>query len=250
MKKLIKKLIEKTGYTIAHKKYIYPQDIYGDKEFMAIYEKCKPYTVVSIERSFALYKAVQYIAKSEIRGDFVECGVWRGGQAMLAAHTLLESGDITRKLWLYDTYAGMAKPTDIDVTIGESKQAIEKWEKENREGHNKWAYASLDEVKRNMYSTGYRKDKIEFVKGKVEDTIPGTSPEKISLLHLDTDFYESTYHELMHLYPVLERGGILLIDDYGSWEGARKAVDQYIQENKISIFLNRIDNTGRIGIKI
>lgn len=226
------------------------QDIYGDNNFVEIYKKCKPYTMVSIERSFALHKAVKYIINSQIPGDFVECGVWKGGQAMIIAYTLLQVKDLSRKIWLYDTYTGMAKPTDVDVKIGDDKKAIEKWKKGSREDYNKWAYASLDEVKRNLFSTKYPKDKIKFIKGKVEDTIPGKIPEKISILRLDTDFYESTYHELVHLYPLLEKGGVLLIDDYGSWEGARKAVDQYIQENKISIFLNRIDNTGRIGIKI
>ena len=87
------------------------------------------------------------------------------------------------------------------------------------------------------------------MKGKVEDSIPQTLPGKIALLRLDTDWYESTAHELKHLYPLLVPGGVIIIDDYGHWEGARKAVDEYIEANKLPLLLNRIDYTGRIGIK-
>jgi len=74
-------------------------------------------------------------------------------------------------------------------------------------------------------------------------------PGKIALLRLDTDWYESTAHELKHLYPLLVPGGVIIIDDYGHWEGARKAVDEYITAEKLPLLLNRIDYTGRIGIK-
>jgi hypothetical protein len=86
--------------------------------------------------------------------------------------------------------------------------------------------------------------------GKVEDTIPADIPEKIALLRLDTDWYESTKHELIHLFPRLQKGGVLIIDDYGFWKGARKAVDEYFAENNIQILLNRIDDTGRMAIKL
>ena len=81
---------------------------------------------------------------------------------------------------------------------------------------------------------------INFVRGKVEDTIPKNMPEKIALLRLDTDWYESTYHELKYLFPLLSKNGVLIIDDYGHWKGAKKAVDQYFGENNIQIFLKKI----------
>ena len=105
-------------------------------------------------------------------------------------------------------------------------------------------------MKNNLYSTGYPKDKLIFVKGKVEDTIPGTLPEKIAILRLDTDWYESTYHELLHLYPLLSEKGFLIIDDYGYWQGAREAVEQYFKENNIKMFMNRLDMSARAGIKV
>jgi hypothetical protein len=105
-------------------------------------------------------------------------------------------------------------------------------------------------VKQAVYSTGYNRDKFHFVQGMVEDTLPEKAPEQIALLRLDTDWYESTRHELIHLFPRLSRGGVLIIDDYGDWEGARKAVDEYIAQHNVAILLNRIDHTGRIGVKL
>jgi O-methyltransferase len=100
-----------------------------------------------------------------------------------------------------------------------------------------------------MASTGYDKQKVHFHQGKVELTIPAAAPDQIALLRLDTDWYESTRHELEHLYPRLSPGGILIIDDYGHWSGARKATDEYIEKYAPSLFLARIDYTGRIAVK-
>lgn len=220
------------------------QVINNDGIFKEIYYKCKKYTLTSTERKFALYKAVQYIINNDIEGDFVECGVWKGGSTMLIAHTLLRLNATNRKIYLYDTFEGMVEPTKGDRLIGrESIDTQYIWEK-----RKKWCYASLDKVKKNMISTGYPEKNIIFVKGKVEDTIPSKIPSKISLLRLDTDWYESTKHELIHLYPLLSKNGVLLLDDYGCWAGAKKAADEYFKLN--TILLNRIDNAGRIGIKI
>ncbi len=150
---------------------------------------------------------------------------------------------------MYDTYSGMSQPTEKDIDY-EGNKSIPKWKKLDKNDFNKWDFAPLSEVKKNMYKTGYLKENIIFVKGKVEDTIPETTPHKISVLRLDTDWYESTYHELVHLFPLLSNGGILIIDDYGHWKGAKEAVDQYFKENNVKILLNRIDYTGRIGVKL
>ncbi len=112
------------------------------------------------------------------------------------------------------------------------------------------AYSALDEVKRNLQTIGYPEERISFIKGKVEDTIPKHAPIRIALLRLDTDWYESVYHSLVQLYPLLSPGGILIIDDYGDWAGARKAVDQYFAEHNLHPLLHRIDSTGRICVKV
>jgi hypothetical protein len=112
-----------------------------------------------------------------------------------------------------------------------------------------WAFAPLTEVKKNIERTGYPTDRLHFVKGKVEDTIPDSAPGQIAILRLDTDWYESTKHELIHLFPRLSNNGILIIDDYGAWAGARKAVDEYFAMMGLKPFLNRIDVTGRLYLK-
>ena len=101
-----------------------------------------------------------------------------------------------------------------------------------------------------MNSTGYDQGLVHLVKGRVEETIPEHAPDSIAFLRLDTDWYESTKHELEHLFPRLSRHGVLIVDDYGHWKGARKAVDEYFAENKIKILLSRVDYTGRVAVKL
>ncbi len=167
---------------------------------------------------------------------------------MLAAHTFVQCGDRSRELYLYDTFDGMAVPTNKDVTVGGEVAGTSSW---RPRAAARWSAGgtSLVEVKAHLSTTGFPSDQISFVQGKVEDTIPGTVPGQISILRLDTDWYESTYHELCHLFPLLSPGGILIIDDYGYWLGAREAVDQYLSEQHVDMLLSRIDLTGRMGIR-
>lgn len=247
-KKIIQKLANSLGYKITKISNLYPV-INKDEKFRRIYDNCKKFTMTSKERMYALYKSVEYIIKSDLTGDFVECGVWRGGSTMLIAYTLIEFNVTNRKIYLYDTFEGMTKPSENDFKVRNVKNpAIDKWKKEQKKDHNKWCYASLSEVKNNMSLTKYPKNNLFFVKGKVEETIPATIPFKIAMLRLDTDWYESTKHELIHLFPLLVKNGVLIIDDYGFWAGSKKAVDEYFSRNPI--LLTRIDMDGRIGIKI
>ena len=151
---------------------------------------------------------------------------------------------------MFDTYEGMSKPTDLDISF-EGKKADSQFE-ENKKGEDSsdWCFASLNKVKQNVLKTGYSSEKLHFIKGKVENTLPENTPKQIALLRLDTDWYESTKHELIHLFPKLVSGGVLILDDYGYWAGAKKAVDEYFSQTKTQILLNRIDQTGRIAIKI
>jgi O-methyltransferase len=219
-------------------------DIKEDKDFMGLYNKIKQYTLVDIERCYALYISVNYIIKNKISGAFAECGVWKGGSSMLIAYTLLKAGVTDRNIILYDTFEGMTEPGHND---GQFEK--EEWERNKIDGRtNRWCLASMEEVQSNMTCTGYPKENIELIKGRVEDTIPTHSPSQIALLRLDTDWYESTRHELEHLFPLIENKGVLIIDDYGAWQGARKAVDEYFAVSDYA-FLHRIDWTGRMLIK-
>ena len=206
----------------------------------------KEFTMTSKERLYALINAVNYIEDAGINGAIVECGVWRGGGMMLAAKVLLERRSSGRDLFLYDTFEnGMTEPDaskDIAITGGDAKTIVTNWEKTN-------TYPSLDEVKKNMFSTGYNSAKLNFIKGDIMETLKHSKPKSIAILRLDTDWYNTTKHELIELYPLLSDNGVLIIDDYGHWKGAREAVDEYFAENKINLFLNRVDYTCRLGIK-
>lgn len=217
-----------------------------DVRFSQLLAKCRPFTMTSKERMFSLYGCVEYVVRAGIPGDFVECGVWRGGSAMLIAHTLLALGIHDRRICLYDTFEGMSAPSELDKDFrGQDAQSMLDAGTDQKE--KVWCVADLADVQRNMGTTGYPSPLVTYWKGKVEDTIPRSAPDRIALLRLDTDWYESTKHELTYLYPRLEAGGVLIIDDYGHWQGCRRAVDEYFAEDPI--LLSRIDYTGRVGIK-
>ncbi len=246
--RVLRKIINKVGYDLVKKDIDFPvADIQSDKEFMFLYEQCKPYTTTSIERLYSLYQSVSYILDHNIEGDFVECGVWRGGSSMMMAMALIKRNQSNRKIYLYDTFEGMSEPTVNDQTfLGEAAADLLKMQNKNDE-KSIWCYSSIDEVQHNLSKTAYPKKQLIFVKGKVEDTLSSKIPRQIALLRLDTDWYESTKKELEVLYPLLRDKGILIIDDFGHWEGAKKAVLEYFKGSRP--FLHRIDNTGRIMIK-
>lgn len=169
-----------------------------------------------------------------------------GGSIAATAKTLLQVQDLERDLYLFDTFEGMSEPTSKDVDYSGKKAS----ELLLEDPGFRCADAPLEGVKRVVYETDYPKERIHFIQGKVEETIPTAAPDSISLLRLDTDWYESTKHELVHLFPRLSRGGVIIIDDYGHWRRSRLACDEYFAQNHIHILLNRIDNTGRIGLKL
>ncbi|MFM1770159.1 MAG: hypothetical protein RJA22_2688 [Verrucomicrobiota bacterium] len=217
---------------------------------LAAMERVAPFTATSKSRMIGLMDAVRYVVQNRIEGSLVECGVWRGGSSMLAALTLQDLGETSRDLYLFDTFEGMSEPTAKDVMFdGTSADALLKTSERREDLDNYWCVGSLENVRRNMRSTGYPEARLHFVKGKVEDTVPGQAPGQIALLRLDTDWYESTKHELEHLYPRLAPNGVLIIDDYGHWQGAREAVDEFFSKQKLKPFLNRLDYTGRLLIK-
>jgi hypothetical protein len=214
-----------------------------------IYKKVKPYTICSQARVNATINAVKHVIKNNIEGDFIECGVYKGGQIMamiLALNELKEERDI----YLYDTFSGMPAPEKWEVKNKSGSRALDKFNKlKISETSSNWCRSTINDVRKNVYSIPYNKSKIHFVKGMVEDTLPKNEHDKISLLRLDTDWYSSTKIELELLFPKLLKGGYLIIDDYGHWSGAKKAVDEYITNNKLMITLCEDDGTGRSAIK-
>jgi O-methyltransferase len=217
----------------------YPPD-FSDED-VALCRAVAPYTMTSPERVLALAESVRHVSRNRIEGAIVECGVWRGGSMMAAALTLRALGDPSRELHLFDTFEGMSAPAARDVNL-------HGMEAERLFPGGSLA-TSVDEVAANVASTGYPMDRVALVKGKVEETIPSRAPPTIALLRLDTDWYSSTLHELEQLYPRLSHGGILIIDDYGHWKGAKDAVDAYFQRVTPRPMLCRIDYSGRLCVK-
>lgn len=218
-----------------------------DAQTEILWERVRLRTMTSIERIDALRASVEYVVKNTVPGDFVECGVWRGGSMIAIALTLQRIG-AQRRLWLYDTFSGMPPPGRDDFDF-RGRSAQELMAQENPETSYIWAKSSLDDVKLGLRETGYAEDAIEFVVGPVESTLPNRAPEKIALLRLDTDWFESTYCELVHLWPRLVDGGVLIIDDYGDWAGAKKAADSYFAEQKLFPLLHRVDPSARVIVK-
>jgi len=219
-----------------------------EPEFLALYEQCRQYTMTSWERLYALYRSVRYVVENRIPGDLVECGVWRGGSMKLVAHVLLSLSDTGRTLFLYDTFEGMTEP-DPEVDVDSSgNRAVNDWLEVQRRGV-KWAYAPIGEVRETLATAGYPMAQVKLVKGPVEETIPGTIPDAIALLRLDTDWYSSTKHEMEHLYPRLSPQGVLILDDYGHYQGACRGVDEYLSTIKKKPLLQRIDHSCRLGVK-
>ena len=215
-----------------------------------IIEKVRPYTMTSAERIWSLLRAVDYIHEHSIPGDFVECGVWRGGSVMAMAYQLQTLGTPNRSIWLYDTFEGMTEPSaaDVESVGGTTAQELLR-STEIADGNNVWCVADLDDVEGNIRLTGYPATKFTFVKGDVAQTLQEKRPQTIALLRLDTDWYESTKVELDVLYPLLTPGGVCILDDYGHWAGARKAVDEYFASLGARPLMNPIDFSGRIFIK-
>lgn len=210
--------------------------------------KVLPYSMTGESRILATVTAVEYIVEHNIPGAIVECGVWRGGQMMAAALTLNHL-QARRPLFLFDTFEGMTAPNEVDRDMeGQAAQSTFVAMSRNAVG-KRWCEARLDEVQRNLVSTGYPPDQVHYIVGAVEQTLPLSAPEVIAYLRLDTDWYASTLHELQHLFPLVSRLGVVTIDDYGHWEGARKATDEYLVAHGISALLHRIDYSGRQFIK-
>jgi O-methyltransferase len=221
-----------------------------DDELVETIRRVRRHTLASAPRIAALCDAVEYVVEGGVEGDIVECGVWKGGSMMAAALTLLRLGAADRDLYLFDTFAGMPQPGPADVDSPYDGYSLHRrWRRKQRGGRSQWASVPADAVRANLESTGYPPERIHIVPGMVEETLPAEAPARVSLLRLDTDWHSSTAHELVHLYPRVSDRGVLIVDDYGHYAGARKAVDEYFEQTGSRPLLSRIDYTGRIALK-
>jgi hypothetical protein len=214
-----------------------------DAETAAIIRRVQAYTLTPPARLMSLCESIRYLERAGIEGAIVECGVWRGGSMAAAALTLLELNSTEREIWLYDTFTEMPPPGPDDRHVsGADLDAM--YERLGKDP----VYTIHPEgrIRELLESTGYPPDRLRSVAGLVEETIPAQAPDRIALCRLDTDWYGSTAHELRHLYPRITTGGVLIIDDYGEFLGARKATDEFLATLERSPLLHRVDESCRL----
>ena len=207
-----------------------------------IVDRCAKESMTDPLAMVGLCEATEYVLMAGVKGSFVECGVWRGGSSMAIALTLQEKVSL-RDIYMYDTFDGMTPPSELDQRIRDGVPASDL-----QDEYVEWK-ADIEIVKNNIISTSYPQKYVHYIKGSVLETLLIEKPTKISLLRLDTDWFDSTYASLVHLYPLLEPGGVLIVDDYNYFSGARIAVEKYFGENNIRMLLTRIGSVCVIGIK-
>jgi hypothetical protein len=255
MKALLKYVIGKLGYRVLRldsavgRRADMPVELAAADAVIVEHVLSRELTMVSRERLFATAMACRHVISQRIAGDFVECGVWRGGNALIAADAFAREG-AGRSVYLFDTFSGMTRPTPVDVRARDGRDAMADFAALQKDTHNEWCYASLADVRRNFADANLLGPSIRFVEGDVVDSLEQEAnlPRAIAVLRLDTDWYESTRAELETLYPRLVPGGALILDDYGHWGGARKAVDEYFSDRPKPM-LQYTDYTGRMGVK-
>jgi O-methyltransferase len=209
----------------------------AEPEFWEIFEGCKRYTMLGVDALYHIFKSVEYVCRNRISGDFVECGVFLGGSVMAAAESLRHFGDTSRTIHLFDTFEGFPSDTVDRDAMGNTVYFY---------GHPPF----LSQVQRNLGRARYPADRIRMVAGPVERTLLDTPlPAQIAFLRLDTDYYGSTKVELEQLYPRVVPGGVCTIDDYGTFRGARRATDEYLQTLERYPCLARVNSGVRTFLK-
>lgn len=195
-----------------------------------LFEKVRPYTLLSPVRLGALYKLCKNIDRQGVPGDIVECGTYNGGSAGVLGYASRYSGR-SRDLWLFDSFEGLPAPTEEDGA-----------EAQDYQGACRGSVESVREILKALEIPGTR---IHIVKGWFQETLPAARIEKIALLHVDADWYASVKLCLDEFYDRVEPGGFIVLDDYGYWEGCCKAFDEFVSDRELNVDLVRVDNTAR-----
>ena len=192
------------------------------------------HTMIGEKRLRNICYCVKEVLENNIPGDLIETGVWRGGATILMRAILQAYGDRARKVWVADSFAGLPapNPSQYPVDAGDLLHT--------------YAYLAvpLEEVQANFSKYGLLDTQVVFLKGLFSKTLPSAPIDKISVLRLDGDLYESTMDALVNLYPKLSAGGYLIIDDYGAVNGCRVAVTDYREKYQLKEEMIPIDWTG------
>lgn len=208
----------------------HPHSIIDSLRMIRLIFKVRGHTAVWIPRLVALYQLTNEIDRRQVPGDIVECGVYNGGSAALMASASRNSPK-KRRIWLFDSFQGLPQPTEQD---GEKAQSCG-W----------WCHGDLEMVVTIFHKLQIPDSRVNIIKGWFHDTFPSAEINSIALLHIDADWYDSVKLCLERFYDYVRPGGFIAIDDYGHWEGCRKAVDEFMEARKIDTSLTYVDYTGR-----
>jgi O-methyltransferase len=208
------------------------------------------HTMTTFERLASLWEQVRYLDRYGIGGDLVECGVWKGGSVGLMALAHLAAGPPRRTLQLFDSFAGLPEPRAEMDGRGAVRYAGERGGGK-LESIDQCVGPLADNRRLLEEAIGYPRELLRYHVGWFEQTVPAAVAEMgpIALLRLDGDWYESTRIPLAHLYAKVVHGGIVVIDDYGQWEGSRRAVDEFLATLGEPVLLNHIDYTSRYWLR-
>jgi len=195
--------------------------------------------------------AIKYILQNNIEGVIVECGVDSGDFEHIWINELMKN-NIVRDIYLYDTFKGLVKPSEYDYTCKGAKlysmnqdEVCNTWKSYKiDEQINGWCYTPLEKVQNRLNSTGYLQNNLHYIVGDVMETLKNktTIPEKIAILRLDTDWYESSKYELEQMYDNVVTGGVIIFDDYYHWNGQRKATDDFFASRNLHYDFVNIGN--------
>ena len=191
---------------------------------------------------------IDYIVDCKIKGVLVECGVQDGRIEKIWIEKLKQRND-ERDIYMYDTFTGLTVPSERDVGINNefqtAEQVLDVWRQHQRHGVNTWCYAPIEKVVNELLQTNYPFQKLHFIKGDVRKTLLDKKniPDKIAILRLDTDWYDSTKVELETMFDNLVNGGVLILDDYYYWKGQKDAVDEFFKGTKYESAIKRFENS-------
>lgn len=247
LKDIIKKILKTNGYSLVNDNQKIVELTNKDDELIKLIQD---YSMTPKIRIFNLLQSLRYIKQKKIIGDYVECGVWKGGSILLFKKFIEnEDKESKKKIYAFDTFEGMTRPSNEDYDLDSNIKAAELLNNDKSKISNLWGVCSLEEVKSNLKRNLKNINNIFFIKGNVEKTLMNKEnlPEKISILRLDTDWYTSTKKELEVLYEKVSSGGVIIIDDYGHWGGSKKAVDEFFL-NKY-VWMHYVDYACRLIIK-
>jgi hypothetical protein len=192
------------------------------------------FTMTGTKRLNNVQYCIEEILKSKVPGDFVECGVWRGGSSIWAKALLEHHGVTDRVVWCCDSFEGMLKPDDTDLAIDPTSDFSDRT----------FIAVSQEQVAANFRRFGLLDDRVRFVKGWFSESLPKAPIERIAVLRMDADLYRSTMDTLTNLYRKVSPGGFVIVDDYWTWPGCKQAVDEYRATNGIASNIEKIDSSA------